>query len=71
MEITTKHIDPTPYVTAKQLCQLVYRTELGKVVTTQGIIRGVFIRQHPPATVAILENGLPIPIQNILHIQRM
>jgi hypothetical protein len=52
-------------------CQLVYRTELGKVVTTEGLIRAVFIQQHPPASVAILENGLPIPTQHILHIQRM
>ncbi|PHN05313.1 hypothetical protein [Flavilitoribacter nigricans] len=58
-------------MTEKVNCQLVYRTELGKVVTKQGIIRDVFTQQQPPLEIAVFENGLPIPTQNILHIRRM
>lgn len=71
LKASAKHIDLTPYVTTKAACQLVYRTELGKVVTISGIIRDVFLQQNPPLEVAVLENGLPIPIHHILHIRRM
>ncbi|MCB0631701.1 MAG: hypothetical protein R2824_03845 [Saprospiraceae bacterium] len=46
-----------------------YRSELGRVVTTRGIIREIFRKAE--SEFAILENGLPIPTQNLLYIARM
>lgn len=71
MERNQTDIDLDTCVETKIICQLVYRTELGKVVTTHGIIRDIFREDHSAGTVAVLENGLPIPIQNILHLSRM
>ena len=64
------HIDLLTFTDEKVQCQLVYRTALGKVVTTQGIVRAIF-KKNKVEEVAILENGLPIPTTHLLHIQRM
>jgi hypothetical protein len=67
----TTHIHLQACIATKATCELVYRTELGKVVSVSGVIRGIFLRQQVAREVAVLENGLPIPTQDILHIRRM
>lgn len=70
LKVTDLHIaNLSACIADKENCQLVYRTELGKVVTTQGIIRDTFRKAN--RELLILENGLPIPTEDLIHIRRM
>ena len=68
--MTTKiHIDIIQLAQAKQYCEIVYTTQLGKTTSEKGIIRDIFSRnQHD---FLILESGLPILISSVISVQNM
>lgn len=63
------YIDILKLAKVKLPCEIVYRTELGRVTTEQGIIRNLFSRGSHDFL--ILESGLPILISSVLSIQHM